>query len=166
MRVLGIDPGLAIIGFAVADNSGGKPVHLRHGVIRTPAGEPLEQRLMTIHDDLSELIETFRPQEAAIERLYFNKNVTTGIPVAHARGIILFTLAKSGIPISEYSPQDVKMAVTGYGNAEKMQIIEMTKQLLSLKARPKPDDAADALALAVCHIHTSGSLLYGGKING
>ena len=159
MRVLGIDPGLAIIGFSIVDSVKGRPQPVRHGVIRTPAGEPLERRLMTIHEDVTELIDAFKPDAAAIERLYFNKNVTTGIPVAHARGVILLTLAKAGVPIHEYSPQDVKMAVTGYGNADKAQVIEMTKQLLSLKTTPKPDDAADALAIAVCHVHTAGSLL-------
>ena len=159
MRVLGIDPGLAIIGFSIVDSAKGRPRHVRHGVVRTPAGEPLERRLHTIHEDVAELIDIFKPDAAAIERLYFNKNVTTGIPVAHARGVILLTLAKAGLPIHEYSPQDVKMAVTGYGNADKTQVIEMTKQLLGLKASPKPDDAADALAIAVCHVHTAGSLL-------
>lgn len=159
MRVLGIDPGLAIIGFSIVDSVRGKPKHVRHGVIRTPAEDSLERRLMTIYEDVAELIDAFKPEEAAIERLYFNKNVTTGIPVAHARGVILLALTKSGLPISEYSPQDVKMAVTGYGAAEKSQVIEMTKQLLALKQNPKPDDAADALAIAVCHVHTAGSLL-------
>ena len=159
MRVLGIDPGLATIGFAVLDGNRGRPSYVRCGVIRTPAGQPLQRRLLTVAEDLSALIEEFHPEAMAIEKLYFNKNVTTGIPVAHARGVILMTAARFGLIVEEYSPQHVKMAVTGYGNAEKAQVMELTKQLLGLAALPRPDDAADALAVAVCHVHTSRSLM-------
>lgn len=159
MRVLGIDPGLAIVGFGILDSIKGSPVHVRHGVIRTAAGEKLENRLLTIAEDLKELITVYKPEAVAIEKLFFNKNVTTGIPVAQARGVILLVLAQHGLPIHEYSPQQVKMAVTGYGSAEKMQVIELTKQLLRLQNTPKPDDAADALAVAVCHVHSAGSLI-------
>lgn len=161
MRVLGIDPGLATIGIALADSVRGEAKHVRHGIIKTPAGDKLERRLLTISEDLTELINAYKPDCVAIEKLYFNKNVTTGIPVAHARGVLLMTAAKYALPIFEYSPQQVKMAVTGYGNAEKAQVMELTRQLMKLKSIPKPDDAADALALALCHIHSSTSLLSG-----
>ena len=161
MRVLGIDPGLATVGFGIVDSVNGRPVHVRHGAIKTAAGLPLERRLLTISEDLAELIDAFKPQEMAIEELFFNKNVTTGISVAHGRGVVMMMAARYGLVVREYKPQHVKMAVTGYGNAEKVQVMELTRQLLGLKAMPRPDDAADALAVAICHIHTSGSLLGG-----
>lgn len=157
MRVLGIDPGLATVGFGVADAVGGRPVHVRHGAIKTAAGLPLAQRLLTIAEDLAELIDAFKPQEMAIEELFFNKNVTTGIAVAHGRGVVLMTAARYGLHVCEYTPQHVKMAVTGYGNAEKAQVMELTRQLLGLPARPRPDDAADALAVAITHAHTGAA---------
>lgn len=159
MRVLGIDPGLAIVGFGVVESGKREPVHIRHGVIRTPAGEPLARRLLTIYEDFTELLETFTPDALAIEELYFNKNVNTGLPVAHSRGVILMTAQRHGLPIAEYSPQKVKLAVTGYGNAEKKQVMEMTRTLLRLSHLPRPDDAADALAIAICHIYTARSIL-------
>jgi crossover junction endodeoxyribonuclease RuvC len=154
VRILGIDPGLAIVGFGVIDAGRRGPLHVRHGVIRTPAKTPLPSRLLTIYEDFTELIETFRPGAVAIEELYFQKNVNTALPVAHSRGIILMTAQRYGLPVAEYSPQQVKLAVTGYGAAVKKQVMEMTRTLLRLKAMPRPDDAADALAIALCHAAT------------
>ncbi|MDR1691738.1 MAG: crossover junction endodeoxyribonuclease RuvC [Oscillospiraceae bacterium] len=159
MRILGIDPGLAIVGFGVLDSGKGGPAHIRHGVIRTPAGETLERRLLTVYEDFTELVETFAPDALAIEELYFKKNVNTGLPVAHSRGVILMAAARRGLTVAEYSPQQVKLAVTGYGNAEKKQVMEMTRSLLRLSKLPRPDDAADALAVAICHAYTAGSVL-------
>ncbi len=163
MRVLGIDPGLAIVGFGVLDCGKGSPAHVRHGVIRTPAGEKLERRLLTVYEDFTELLETFKPDALGIEELYFQKNVNTGLPVAHSRGVILMAAARHGLPVAEYSPQQVKLAVTGYGNAEKKQVMEMTRTLLRLSRMPRPDDAADALAVAICHAYAAGSVV--GKLN-
>ena len=158
MRVLGIDPGLAIVGFGIVESGKRDPVHIRHGVIRTPAGEPLPKRLLTIYEDFIELLETFKPDALAIEELFFGRNVNTGLPVAHSRGVMLMAAQRHGLPIAEYSPGQVKIAVTGYGRAEKMQMMEMTKTLLRLSHIPRPDDAADALAVAICHCYTANSL--------
>ncbi|MDR0294102.1 MAG: crossover junction endodeoxyribonuclease RuvC [Oscillospiraceae bacterium] len=159
MRILGIDPGLAIVGFGVVDGGRHSPAHVRHGVIRTPAGEKLPRRLLMVYEDFCELIGTFKPDALAIEELYFQKNVNTALPVAYSRGVILMTAQRHGLSVAEYSPQQVKLAVTGYGAAEKKQVMEMTRVLLKLKAMPRPDDAADALAVALCHAYTAGSLL-------
>ncbi|MCL2003791.1 MAG: crossover junction endodeoxyribonuclease RuvC [Oscillospiraceae bacterium] len=153
MRVLGIDPGLAIVGFGLVDFSRGAPVHVRHGVIRTAAGEPLPRRLLTVYEDFTELLEAFKPDALAVEQLFFQKNVNTALPVAHSRGVILMAAQRHGLSVGEYSPQQVKSAVTGYGAADKTQMMEMTRALLKLKAHPKPDDAADALAVAICHCY-------------
>ncbi|MDR0325650.1 MAG: crossover junction endodeoxyribonuclease RuvC [Oscillospiraceae bacterium] len=153
MRVLGIDPGLAIVGFGVVDYSRRTPVHVRHGVIRTPANTPLPSRLLTIFEDFTELVETFKPDALAIEQLFFQKNVNTALPVAHSRGVVLMAAQRYGLSVAEYSPQQVKSTVTGYGAAEKAQVMEMTRTLLKLKAMPRPDDAADALAVAICHCY-------------
>ena len=158
MRILGIDPGLAIVGFGVVETGKRDPIHIRHGVIRTPAGEPLARRLLTVYEDFCELIEAFKPDALAIEELYFQKNVNTALPVAHSRGVILMTAQRHGLTVAEYSPQQVKMAVTGYGNADKKQMMEMTRVLLGLQNTPRPDDAADALAVAVCHMYASRGL--------
>jgi crossover junction endodeoxyribonuclease RuvC len=153
MKILGLDPGIAIVGFGVIEVVRREPVHIRHGVIRTPAGEPLPRRLLTIYEDFSELLETFKPDALAIEQLFFQKNVNTALPVAHSRGVIMMTAQRYGLTIGEYSPQQVKSAVTGYGAADKKQMMEMTRTLLKLKAMPRPDDAADALAVAICHCY-------------
>jgi crossover junction endodeoxyribonuclease RuvC len=158
MRILGIDPGLAIVGFGVVDFSGQTPLHVRHGVIRTPAQTPLQSRLLTICEDFTELIETFKPDALAIEQLFFQKNVNTALPVAHSRGVILMTAQRYGLIIGEYSPQQVKSAVTGYGAADKKQMMEMTRTLLKLKTMPRPDDAADALAVAICHCYAGRTI--------
>jgi crossover junction endodeoxyribonuclease RuvC len=158
MRILGIDPGLAIVGFGIVDVERRDPVHVRHGVIRTPANTPLPSRLLTVYEDFTELVETFKPDALAIEELYFQKNVNTALPVAHSRGVMLMAAQRYGLPAAEYSPQQVKLAVTGYGAAEKLQVMEMTRTLLKLKAMPRPDDAADALAVAVCHCYAGRAM--------
>jgi crossover junction endodeoxyribonuclease RuvC len=157
--ILGIDPGYAIVGFGVLRHERGDPSLLACGAINTPAGQPLPRRLLQIADDLEQLIEQFSPDAMAVERLYFGNNVTTGIGVAQARGVILMTAERHGVPIYEYDPSQVKQAVAGYGKAEKRQVMDMTKRLLKLKAVPKPDDAADAVAIALCHARSSTSLL-------
>ena len=159
MRILGIDPGVAIVGFGVVDSEGGTQRMVQYGAINTPANTPLAARLVLIEQDLTELLEQFKPDEVAIEELFFSKNITTGIAVAHARGIILATVEKAGVPIYEYTPMQVEQAVVGYGLAEKNQVMDMTKRLLKLRAVPKPDDAADALAIAICHARSATSLL-------
>lgn len=159
MRILGIDPGIAIVGFGVIDTDRGQQRMIQYGAITTPAGLPLATRLVQIGADLEELITRFQPDEIAIEELFFSKNITTGIAVAHGRGVILYTAEKLGIPIYEYTPMQVKQAVVGYGLAEKKQVMDMTRRLLHLKAVPRPDDAADALAIAICHARSATSLL-------
>ena len=159
MRILGIDPGVAIVGFGVVDSEGGTQRMVQYGAINTPANTPLATRLVQIEQDLMELLDQFKPDEVAIEELFFSKNITTGIAVAHARGVILATVEKVGIPLYEYTPMQVKQAVVGYGLAEKNQVMDMTKRLLKLRSIPKPDDAADALAIAICHARSATSLL-------
>ncbi|MBQ2782220.1 MAG: crossover junction endodeoxyribonuclease RuvC [Oscillospiraceae bacterium] len=159
MRILGIDPGVAIVGFGVVDSEGGTQHMVQYGAINTPANTPLAARLVQIEQDLMELLQQFKPDEVAIEELFFSKNITTGIAVAHARGVILATVEKAGIPLYEYTPMQVKQAVVGYGLAEKNQVMDMTKRLLKLRSIPKPDDAADALAIAICHARSATSLL-------
>ena len=153
MRILGIDPGLAIVGFGLIEAETGKTQMLQYGAVTTPAG------LVQLERDMEELIAQLRPEAIAVEELFFSNNITTGIAVAHARGIILCTAAKSGIPLFEYTPMQVKQAVVGYGLAEKRQVMDMVRRLLKLKAVPRPDDAADALALAICHARSATSLL-------
>lgn len=159
MRVLGIDPGYAIVGFGLIDSQAGRQKLLACGAINTPAGVRLPARLWQIARDLEELIDRFHPEVLAIEELFFNQNVTTGIGVAQARGVILMTAEKCGLPVWEYNPSQVKQAVAGYGKAEKRQVMEMTRKLLGLSCVPKPDDAADAVAIALCHARSSTSLL-------
>ena len=159
MRILGIDPGVAIVGFGVLDCAGAAQKMVQYGAINTPAGMPLAARLTLIESDLTELIQQFQPDEMAIEELFFSKNITTGIAVAHARGVILCTAEKLHLPIYEDTPMQVKQAVVGYGLAEKKQVMDMTRRLLKLKAIPRPDDAADALAIAICHARSATSLL-------
>ena len=151
MRILGIDPGYATIGFGLIEADRGKFHMLTYGAITTPAGLPLSRRLYQIGTDMEDLIGQLKPDVIAVEELFFNTNITTGIAVAHGRGVILFAAEKCGIPLYEYTPSQVKLAVTGYGKAEKHQMMDMTKRLLKLKSVPRPDDAADALALAICH---------------
>ena len=159
MRILGIDPGVAIVGFGVVDHERGQSKMVQYGAINTEAGLPLATRLVQIESDLRQLIDHFQPDVISIEELFFSKNITTGIAVAHARGVILLTAEKAGIPIYEYTPMQVKQAVVGYGLAEKHQVMDMVRRLLKLKAIPRPDDAADALAIALCHARSATSLL-------
>ena len=132
---------------------------LQYGVITTTAGMPLSTRLHQISQDLSQLLQTFRPDEAAVEELFFSKNITTGIAVAHGRGVILLEVERAGVPVYEYTPMQVKQAVAGYGGADKRQVMLMTQRLLKMKDVPRPDDAADALAIAICHGRSATSLL-------
>ena len=159
MRILGIDPGVAIVGFGLIESDRGQQHMLQYGAITTQAGLPLATRLVQIGKDLEQLIEQFKPDEIAIEELFFSKNITTGIAVAHGRGVILYTAEKMQVPIYEYTPMQVKQAVVGYGLAEKKQVMDMTRRLLKLKSIPRPDDAADALAIAICHARSATSLL-------
>ena len=161
MRILGIDPGVAIVGFGLIESDRGTLRMLQYGAITTPAGLPLAARLAQINRDIEELIGTFRPDEISVEELFFSKNITTGIAVAHARGVILCAAEKKKIPIYEYTPMQVKQAVVGYGLADKKQVMDMTRKLLKLKSVPRPDDAADALAIALCHARSATSLLRG-----
>ncbi|MBQ7384417.1 MAG: crossover junction endodeoxyribonuclease RuvC [Clostridia bacterium] len=159
MIILGIDPGLAIVGWGVIDYRGSHFEVLGYGSIQTPAGMPTEQRLCAIYDDLKEIIEKYKPEQMAVEELFFNTNQTTGIRVAEARGVILLVATRLGVPVFEYTPLQVKQAVVGYGRAEKKQVITMVTTFLGLKKPPKPDDTADALAIAVCHAHSGASRL-------
>ena len=159
MRILGIDPGVATIGFGLIEASRAHVKLLQYGVITPPAGLPLSTRLCQISQDLSRLLELFKPDEAAVEELFFSKNITTGIAVAHGRGVILLEVERSGVPVYEYTPMQVKQAVVGYGGAEKKQVMLMTQRLLQMKEVPRPDDAADALAIAICHGRSATSLL-------
>ena len=159
MVILGIDPGFAIVGFGILEADRNAQRLLRCGAITTPAGVPLPGRLRQIFEDMHQLLTTFRPDAMAVEELFFNKNVTTGIGVAQARGVILLAAEREGVPIFEYSPSQVKQAVAGYGKAEKRQVMEMTRKLLRLSAVPKPDDAADAVAIALCHARSFTSRL-------
>lgn len=159
MRILGIDPGIATIGFGLVEADKGNASMLSYGAITTPAGLPLSKRLYQIDRDMEELIAQLKPDVIAVEELFFNTNITTGISVAHGRGVLLCAAERCGIPLYEYTPSQVKLAVTGYGKAEKRQVMDMTRRLLKLNAVPKPDDAADALALALCHARSFTSRL-------
>jgi crossover junction endodeoxyribonuclease RuvC len=151
MTILGIDPGVATVGFGVVRSEYGKLARISHGVIKTPARVPLARRLLLISEDMNELLDKLNPDHVAIEQLYFSKNVSTGLPVAHARGVILLEAARRGLPVFEYGPMQVKQAVVGYGAADKKQMIAMVRLLLAMDKDPRPDDAADALGVAVCH---------------
>lgn len=159
MRILGIDPGLAIVGWGVVDYNASRFDVVAYGSVQTPAGMSTEKRLSEIYEGLSQIIGKYKPEQVAVEELFFNTNITTGIRVAEARGVILLCAEKHGIPVSEYTPLQVKQAVAGYGRAEKKQVITMVTMLLGLKKPPKPDDTADALAIAVCHGHSGNSRL-------
>lgn len=159
MRILGIDPGVAIVGFGLIESDRGSVRMLQYGAVTTEAGLPLATRLLQIENDMTALISQLKPDEIAIEELFFSKNITTGIAVAHGRGVILCTAERMGVPVYEYTPMQVKQAVAGYGLADKKQVMDMTRRLLKLKAVPKPDDAADALAIAICHARSATSLL-------
>ena len=162
MRIIGIDPGYAIVGFGVLDYIGNDFRTIDFGAITTNANTPFELRLKTIYDDMCEVLDKYKPDEMGIEKLFFNTNQKTGIDVAQARGVILLSAIERGIKICEYTPLQVKQALVGYGRAEKKQVQELTRSILKLKEVPKPDDTADALALAITHGHSSNSnLIYG-----
>lgn len=160
MRILGLDPGIAIVGFGVVNAERGAFSMEHYGTIRTEAGLPLSERLEIIYRDLTQLLEAIQPDAVAIEELFFNTNITTGISVAHGRGVILLACRMQRIPMYEYTPLQVKQSVAGYGRAEKKQVMEMVRRLLRLETVPRPDDAADALAIALCHGRTATSLLF------
>lgn len=159
MIILGIDPGLAIVGWGVIEYSGSRFKVLGYGSVETPAHTSTEERLLRINEGIAELINTYHPDVMAVEELFFNTNITTGIRVAEARGVIIMRAHSLGVKLAEYTPLQVKQAVVGYGRAEKKQVISMVTRLLNLDAPPKPDDTADALAIAVCHAHCGGSRL-------
>lgn len=155
MLVLGLDPGLATMGYGLVRDEGQALITVAFGVIRTPAKTAKAERLVQLHDALDELISIYRPDVAAVEELFFSTNARTALTVGEARGVVLLTLAQAGLPIVEYKPMAVKQAVTGYGGADKMQIQQMVRILLSLDDIPRPDDAADALAISICHHHSA-----------
>lgn len=159
MVILGIDPGYAIVGFGVLSCEKNEQHLVQCGAITTPAGLRLSARLLQIANDMDALIAQFNPDAMSIEELFWGSNVTTGIAVAEARGVILLAAERQGIPVFEYKPSQVKQAVVGYGMAEKRQVMEMTKRILKLKSVPRPDDAADAVAIALCHARSSTSRL-------
>lgn len=156
MLILGIDPGYAIVGWGVVRYERGRFVPMDFGAVTTPAGMPFGQRLAMIYRDLNEILERHHPDAAAVEKLYFQSNKTTAIDVAQARGVTMLALEQHGVPVFEYTPMQVKSAVTGYGQAQKPQVMEMIKRLLRLREVPKPDDTADALAIAICHAQYGG----------
>lgn len=157
MRILGIDPGIAIVGWAVVDFEKGNIHSVDYGSVQTSSELAPEDRLLIIYNSLSEIIEKYSPEEMAVEELFFNTNQKTAIVVAQARGVILLAAKKRGVLISEYTPLQVKQAVCGYGRAEKRQVIAMVTSILGLSEPPKPDDTADAVALAICHAHSRAS---------
>lgn len=159
MIILGIDPGLAIVGWGIIESVRGNIRPIAYGAITTPAHTDIEARLLMIQNDLESIINKYKPDEMAVEELFFNTNITTGIAVAEARGVILCTAHKLGVKISEYTPLQVKQAVVGYGKAEKHQVISMVTSLLKLPKPPKPDDTADAVAIAICHSQCRGSAM-------
>ena len=159
MRILGIDPGYGITGFGVIESDRGQNKLITCGAITTPAGMDFSARLEMIYEDMRRLLVEAKPDAVAIEELFFGQNVTTGIGVAQSRGVILLAIRQAGLEVTSYKPMQVKQALVGYGNATKHQMMDMTKRLLHLNAMPKPDDAADAIAIALCHARSSTSLL-------
>ena len=166
MYILGIDPGYAIVGYGVVRYEGNKFTTVTYGAITTPAGMPFVKRLDIIFNEMTRIFSTYKIDAMSIEKLFFNTNTTTAIDVAQARGVIVLAAAQGGLDIAEYTPLQVKQSVVGYGRAEKKQVQEMTRLMLNLKSVPKPDDTADALALAICHAHSAGSMLGRIKFNG
>jgi crossover junction endodeoxyribonuclease RuvC len=156
MLVIGIDPGIATTGYGlVHEDQGGDLALVAFGVILTPAGLPLHERLLELHSKLIDLLLLHRPQSGAVEKLFFQRNVRTAMSVGQARGVALLALAQAGISVAEYTPLAVKQAVAGYGGADKNQVQQMVRAILGLKEVPRPDDAADALAVAICHLHSA-----------
>lgn len=159
MIILGIDPGYAIVGWGVIDYTANRFSVVDYGAVTTDAGTPFNRRLEMVYDGVEEIIKKYRPEALAIEKLFYNTNAKTVIDVAQARGVINLSAVKNGVEIFEYTPLQVKQSVVGYGRAEKKQVQEMTRVILKLEKIPKPDDTADALAMAICHAHASGSLM-------
>ena len=159
MTILGIDPGYAIIGFGLIQGNRAQQSLVQYGAIRTEAGERLSARLRQIYKDITLLIEQFQPDAVAVEEIFFHTNVTTALGVAHARGVLLLAAETLQVPLFEYTPLQVKLAVSGYGRASKAQMMDMVRRHLKLQENPKPDDAADALAVALCHMRSSAQLL-------
>ena len=155
MLVLGLDPGLAVMGYGLVEGDGDRLEAITYGVVRTEAKTPLVQRLVRLHDALTELIAKHRPDVAAVEELFFSANARTAMGVGQARGVAILTVAQAGLSVVEYTPMQVKQAVTGYGGADKAQVQEMVRLLLQLAETPRPDDAADALAICICHQHSA-----------
>ena len=155
MKVLGIDPGTATTGFGVVEGQSGRASLVDYGTIRTSAGRDMARRLLEIHKQLDELIQKYQPVAMAVEEIFFHRNAKTVISVGQARGVVLMTGARRGIEVYEYTPLQVKQAVVGYGKAEKKQVQIMVRALLQMKEIPRPDDAADALAVAICHLHSA-----------
>ena len=160
MRILGIDPGYGTTGFALIEGARGQFSLLRCGAITTPPNTDFSARLEMIYEDMRQLLEVCKPDCVAIEELFFGQNVTTGIGVAQSRGVILLAIRQAGLQVYPYKPMQVKQSVVGYGNATKHQVQDMTRRILRLERLPKPDDAADAIAIALCHARSSTSLLY------
>jgi crossover junction endodeoxyribonuclease RuvC len=163
VRILGIDPGIAIAGFGFIDKEGSKLTPVQFGSIQTEAGTDPGLRLKQVYEAAVQLIDKYRPDAVAVEQLFFNRNVTTAFTVGQARGVLILAAVQKGLPVAEYTPMQVKQAVVGYGKAEKKQVQEMVRMFLKLQAAPKPDDVADALAVAICHANSSTLLQ---KING
>ena len=163
MRILGIDPGYATIGFGIVEAERGSFRLRQYGTITTPPDMSFEKRLQMIYEDMNRLLDAVDPDVMAIEELFFGHNVTTGIGVSHGRGVILLTAAQRDIPLYEYTPMQIKQSVVGYGNATKLQVMDMTRRLLHMEKVARPDDAADAIAVALCHARSSTSLLHGIK---
>ena len=159
MRILGIDPGYGITGFGLIESDRGQNRLLQCGAITTPPNTDFSWRLEVIYNDMVQLLQVAKPDVVAIEELFFGQNVTTGIGVAQARGVVLLAIRQAGLQVHSYKPMQVKQALVGYGNATKHQMMDMTKRLLRLNEMPKPDDAADAIAIALCHARSSTSLL-------
>jgi crossover junction endodeoxyribonuclease RuvC len=155
LRILGIDPGIAIVGFGFIDKIGHRLVPVQYGCVETEAGTPHPTRLQQVYESVGSLMDKYKPDAVAVEKLFFNRNVTTAFTVGEARGVMLLAAVQRGIAIAEYTPMQVKQAIVGYGKAEKRQVQEMVKMFLKLTAVPKPDDVADALAIAVCHAHSA-----------
>jgi len=156
VRILGIDPGYAILGYGVLDKIGNKFVTVAYGSITTDSKMEMPERLVALYDGLTEIIQTYKPDEASIEELFFNNNAKTAILVGEARGVAVLACAKQGLKISEYTPLQIKQALVGYGRADKRQVQAMVKAILNLDEIPKPDDTADAVAAAICHGHSGG----------
>ncbi len=164
MLVIGVDPGTATTGYGVVDYVQGKEILISYGTIRTAADTPMELRLLKIHQEFNALLDQYQPQAVAIEELFHHKNAKTVISVAQSRGVLLMTAAARGLELAEYTPLQVKQAVSGYGNADKKQVQIMVQKILHMQQLARPDDAADALAIAICHIHSyrMGRLYKGG----